>query len=163
MIAPLFYLAIGGVPLAIAYKAINTLDSMIGHTDERYFFFGKVAARLDDAANFLPARLTALGITAAAATVEGANSVTALNTWLRDGMKHKSPNAGQPESAMSGALQVRLGGENFYDGKPAQTPLIGEGFSRPSTQEAKQAIRIAAIVSVFGAVAALLLLGRRNR
>lgn len=163
VIAPLFYLAIGGVPLAIAYKAINTLDSMIGHTDERYFFFGKVAARLDDAANFLPARLTALGITAAAATVEGANSVTALNTWLRDGMKHKSPNAGQPESAMSGALQVRLGGENFYDGKPAQTPLIGEGFSRPSTQEAKQAIRIAAIVSVFGAVAALLLLGRRNR
>lgn len=162
VIAPLFYLAIGGVPLAMAYKTINTLDSMIGHTDERYFFFGKVAARLDDAANFLPARLTALGITAVASMVEGASSITALDTWLRDGMRHKSPNAGQPESAMSGALQVRLGGENFYEGKLAETPVIGERFVRPSTPEAKQAIRIVAIVSVLGAIAAVLL-GRRNR
>jgi adenosylcobinamide-phosphate synthase len=162
VIAPLFYLAIGGVPFAMAYKTINTLDSMIGHTDERYFFFGKVAARLDDAANFLPARLTALGITVAAAMVKGANPATALNIWLSDGMKHKSPNAGQPESAMSGALQVRLGGENFYDGKSAETPLIGEEFVLPSTLEARQAIRIAAIVSVLGAVAALLL-GRKSR
>jgi adenosylcobinamide-phosphate synthase len=135
---------------------------MIGHTDERYFFFGKVAARLDDAVNFLPARLTALGITAVASMVEGASSKTALDTWFRDGMKHKSPNAGQPESAMSGALQVRLGGENFYDGKSAETSFIGERFGRPSAPEAKQAIRIVAIVSVLGAVAALLL-GRRNR
>ena len=162
IIAPLFYLAIGGVPFAMAYKTINTLDSMIGHTDQKYFFFGKIAARLDDAANFLPARLTALGITAAAAMVEGASSATALDIWLRDGMKHKSPNAGQPESAMSGALQVRLGGENFYDGKSAETPLIGERFVRPSTLEAKQAIQIAAIVSVLGAIVALLL-GRKNR
>jgi adenosylcobinamide-phosphate synthase len=162
VIAPLFYLAIGGVPLAMAYKTINTLDSMIGHTDERYFFFGKVAARLDDAVNFLPARLTALGITAVASMVEGASSKTALDTWFRDGMKHKSPNAGQPESAMSGALQVRLGGENFYDGKSAETSFIGERFGRPSAPEAKQAIRIVAIVSVLGAVAALLL-GRKNR
>ena len=162
IIAPLFYLAIGGVPFAMAYKTINTLDSMIGHTDQKYFFFGKAAARLDDAANFLPARLTALGITAAAAMVEGASSATALDIWLRDGMKHKSPNAGQPESAMSGALQVRLGGENFYDGKSAETPLIGERFVRPSTLEAKQAIQIAAIVSVLGAIVALLL-GRKSR
>jgi adenosylcobinamide-phosphate synthase len=162
VMAPLFYLAIGGVPLAMAYKAINTLDSMIGHTDKRYFFFGKVAARLDDAANFFPARLTALGITAAAAMVEGASPASTLDIWLRDGMKHKSPNAGQPESAMSGALQVRLGGENFYDGKSVKTPLIGDGFGRPATLEAKQAIRIAAIVSVLGAVVALLL-GRKSR
>jgi adenosylcobinamide-phosphate synthase len=161
VMAPLFYLAIGGVPLAMAYKTINTLDSMIGHMDDRYFFFGKVAARLDDAASFLPARLTALGITAVASMVEGASSITALDTWLRDGMRHKSPNAGQPESAMSGALQVRLGGQNFYDGKFAETPLIGERFVRPSTPKAKQAIRIVAIVSILGAVAALLL-GRRN-
>ena len=118
VIAPLFYMAIGGVPLAMAYKTINTLDSMIGHADERYFYFGKVAARLDDAVNFLPSRLTALGITATAAIVAGASSATALDTWLRDGMKHKSPNAGQPESAMAGALQVRLGGENSYKGEP---------------------------------------------
>src|SRR5260370_778197 len=100
IIAPLFYMAVGGVPLAMAYKAINTLDSMIGHADERYFYFGKVAARLDDVANFLPSRLTALGIAAAAAIVGGANSPTALDTWLADGTKHTSPNAGQTERAI---------------------------------------------------------------
>jgi adenosylcobinamide-phosphate synthase len=156
VIAPLFYMAVGGVPLAMVYKTINTLDSMIGHTDERYFYFGKVAARLDDVANFLPSRLTALGITAAAAVIGGANSVSALDTWLDDGMKHKSPNAGQPESAMSGALQVRLGGENYYEGEPVAAPLIGERFSRPSPQQAKRAIRIVATVSALGAIIALL-------
>jgi adenosylcobinamide-phosphate synthase len=162
VIAPLFCLAIGGVPLAMAYKAINTLDSMIGHADERYLYFGKVAAHLDDVANFLPARLTAFWITAAAAVMEGASFANALETWLRDGMKHKSPNAGQPESAMAGALQVRLGGENFYDGKPVAAPLIGERFPRPSAQKAEQAIRIVAAVSVLGAVGALLF-GRSKR
>jgi adenosylcobinamide-phosphate synthase len=157
VIAPLFYMAIGGVPLAMAYKTINTLDSMIGHRDDRYLYFGKVAARLDDVANFLPSRLTALGITVTAAIVESASYATALDTWLTDGMKHKSPNAGQPESAMSGALKVRLGGENSYDGKPMSTPLIGERFSRPSMQEAKRAIQIAATVSALGVVTALLL------
>jgi adenosylcobinamide-phosphate synthase len=162
VIAPLFYMATGGVPLAMAYKTINTLDSMIGHTDERYFYFGKVAARLDDVANFLPSRLTALGITAAAAVIGGANSVSALDTWLSDGMNHKSPNAGQPESAISGALQVRLGGENFYEGEPMAAPLIGERFTRPSLQQAKGAIRIVATVSALGAVI-VLLLRRRAR
>jgi adenosylcobinamide-phosphate synthase len=162
IIAPLFYMVVGGVPLAMTYKAINTLDSMIGHTDEKYFYFGKVAARLDDVANFLPSRLTALGIIAAAAIVGGANSTTALDTWLDDGMKHKSPNAGQPESAMSGALQVCLGGENFYKGELAAAPLMGKRFPRPSTQQAKRAIRIVATVSVLGVVTALFL-GRRMR
>jgi adenosylcobinamide-phosphate synthase len=162
VIAPLFYMAIGGVPLAMAYKAINTLDSMIGHADERYFYFGKVAARLDDVANFLPSRLTALGITATAAIVAGASSATALDTWLSDGMKHKSPNAGQPESAMSGALQVRLGGENFYKAEPVAAPFIGERFSRPSTQQVERAIRIVATVSALGAVIALLLRTRKR-
>ena len=162
IIAPLFYMAVGGVPLAMTYKAINTLDSMIGHSNEKYFYFGKVAARLDDVTNFLPSRLTALGIAAAAAVVGGANSATALDTWLDDGMKHKSPNAGQPESAMSGALQVRLGGENFYRGELAAAPWIGKRFPRPSTQQAKRAIRIVATVSVLGVVTALFL-GRRMR
>ena len=161
VIAPLFYMAIGGVPLAMAYKAINTLDSMIGHADEQYFYFGKIAARLDDAANFLPARLTALGITATASFFPGTSSASALDTWCSDGMKHKSPNAGQPESAMSGALQVHLGGANFYNGVPAVAPLIGERFPPPSTEEAKQAIRIAAVVSIVGAITALLLRKKR--
>jgi len=161
IIAPLFYMAIGGVPLAMAYKTINTLDSMIGHADERYFYFGKVAARLDDVANLLPSRLTALGIAVSASTFEGANSVTALDTWLRDGAKHKSPNAGRSESAMAGALQVRLGGVNFYDGELVKAPFMGERFSPPLTEKAKQAIQIAATVSALGAVIALLV-GRKR-
>jgi adenosylcobinamide-phosphate synthase len=157
----MFYMAIGGVPLAMAYKAINTLDSMIGHADEQYFYFGKVAARLDDAANFLPARLTALGITATASFFPGTSSASALDTWCSDGMKHKSPNAGQPESAMSGALQVRIGGTNFYDGVPVVAPLIGERFLPPSIEDARQAIRIVAAVSVVGAITALLFRKKR--
>jgi adenosylcobinamide-phosphate synthase len=160
VIAPLFYMAIGGVPLAMAYKAINTLDSMIGHADDKYYYFGKVAARLDDVANFLPSRLTALGI-AAAAAIQDANSAAVFQTWLRDGGKHKSPNAGQPESAMSGALQVQLGGENTYAGQCVTAALIGEGFARPTVQKSKQAIEIAAIVSVIGGIAALLLSRRK--
>jgi adenosylcobinamide-phosphate synthase len=156
VIAPLFYLSIGGVPLAMAYKAINTLDSMIGHADERYFYFGKVAARLDDAANLLPSRLTAVGITVAASAFPDTHAKSALATWFHDGTKHKSPNAGHPESAMAGALQVRLGGENFYDGQPLTTTFLGEKFPRPSVRDAKQAIRLAAAVSILGAIAALL-------
>jgi len=162
VIAPLFYMAVGGVPLAMAYKAVNTLDSMIGHTDERYFYFGKAAARLDDVANFLPARLTALGIATTAAVIDGADSSSAVETWMRDGGKHKSPNAGQPESAMAGALRVRLGGSNFYDGEAVATPLIGEEFPQPSAQRANQAIRIVAAVSVLGFAVSLLLRGKRR-
>jgi adenosylcobinamide-phosphate synthase len=162
VIAPLFYMALGGVPLAMAYKTINTLDSMIGHADERYLYFGRVAARLDDIANFLPARLTALSISAAAAIVKGGTSRSAVDTWLRDGDKHRSPNAGQPESAMAGALQVRLGGSNLYDGEIVRAPLIGERFAPPSPHHAKQAIRIAVIVSALGFAASLLLRGKRR-
>ena len=161
VIAPLFYMTLGGVPLAMAYKAVNTLDSMIGHTDKRYFYFGKAAARLDDIANFVPSRLTALGIAGTATMLDGASATAAFNTWLRDGMEHRSPNAGQPESAMAGALQVRLGGANFYAGEPVAAPLIGGEFPEPSMQKATQAIRIAAAVSVFGAVVALLFTRRR--
>jgi adenosylcobinamide-phosphate synthase len=161
VIAPLFYMAIGGVPLAMSYKAVNTLDSMIGHADDRYFYFGKIAARLDDVANFLPSRLTALGITGAA-LIEDASPAAAFETWRRDGAKHKSPNAGQPESAIAGALQVRLGGESHYAGEPLTSPLIGEEFARPTVQKAKRSIRMVAVVSIVGAVTALVLhRGRR--
>jgi adenosylcobinamide-phosphate synthase len=94
--------------------------------------------------------------------VGDANFASALDIWLGDGMKHKSPNAGQPESAIAGALLVRLGGENFYEGEPVAAPLIGERFSRPSPQQAKQAIRIIATVSALAAVI-VILLRRRTR
>jgi adenosylcobinamide-phosphate synthase len=162
VIAPLFYMAIAGVPLAMAYKAVNTLDSMIGHTNQQYFYFGKVAARLDDVVNFPPARLTALGIAATAGVIRDANFSSSVTTWLRDGDKHKSPNAGQPESAMAGALRVRLGGTNLYDGEVVAAPLIGARFSQPSAQQAKRAILVASTVSVLGVMAALLLRGTRE-
>jgi adenosylcobinamide-phosphate synthase len=152
IVAPLFYMAAGGVPLAMAYKAVNTLDSMIGHADQRYFYFGKAAARLDDVANYIPARLTALAIV----TVAGTESKPALQTWRRDGNKHKSPNAGQPESAMAGALRVRLGGVNTYAGELIATPLLWAEFEHPKLHHAKRALRLVTAVSLLSAAAAVL-------
>ena len=159
IVAPLFYMAIGGVPLAMAYKAVNTLDSMIGHADQRYFYFGKTAARLDDAANYIPSRLTALGIVATA----GVESKSALQTWRRDGNKHKSPNAGQPESAMAGALCARLGGVNTYAGETVEAPLLGAEFEQPKLHHAKRALRLVTAVSLLTATAAVLVQSWRRR
>jgi len=158
IIAPLFYLAIGGVPLAMAYKAINTLDSMIGHMDDRYLYFGRVAARMDDAANYLPARLTALLICTATLLLEPPAVRPALTTWLSDGHKHASPNAGQPESAMAGALQVRLGGTNTYQGEVIHAPIMGEQFPEPSISSARRAWKRGVLVSLLGFAAAMLAL-----
>ncbi len=159
IVAPLTYMAIGGVPMAMAYKAVNTLDSMIGHADQHYFYFGKVAARLDDVANYIPSRLTAFAIVMAA----GTRSKSALHIWWRDGKKHKSPNAGQPESAMAGALCVRLGGENTYAGEPIATPVLGEEFEPPKLHHAKRALRLVITVSVLSAAAAITVRGLRNK
>ena len=130
VIAPLFYLAIGGVPLAIAYKAVNTLDSMIGYRTERYEQFGKVAARLDDVANFIPARMTALALIGAAWLGRRFGWLyDEKNAWRitwRDGHKHDSPNAGYPEAAMAGALGVQLGGPSHYFGERVEKPTLGD-------------------------------------
>jgi adenosylcobinamide-phosphate synthase len=158
IVAPLTYMAIGGVPLAIAYKAVNTLDSMIGHANQHYFYFGKAAARLDDVANYIPSRLTALAIVIAA----GTGSKSALHIWGRDRKKHKSPNAGQPESAMAGALRVRLGGENTYTGEPIVAPLLGAEFEPPELRHARQAIRLVITVSLLSAAAAVVVRSLRK-
>ena len=157
ILAPLFYMSMGGVPLAMAYKAVNTLDSMIGHADERYFYFGKAAARLDDAANYLPARMTASAIAAASAISAEGSAQSAWNVWLRDGGKHKSPNAGQPESAMAGALGVRLGGGNSYSGEFLPAEPIGEEFPAPRPEDARRAVRIVSIAALLGTGAGMLL------
>ena len=146
VIAPLFYLAIGGAPLALAYKAVNTLDSMIGHREAPYLYFGRTAARLDDAANFLPARITALAIVAAAVPTDVHRAWT---VFQRDGGKHPSPNAGQSEAAMAGALGVRLGGLNYYQGVPSPKPLLGAEDRTPSHADARRALRIAGIASML--------------
>jgi adenosylcobinamide-phosphate synthase len=150
VVAPILYLAIGGVPLAMAYKAVNTLDSMIGHRDERYLYFGKAAARIDDVANYIPSRVTALCVIAASAPSANARPRGAWDVWLRDGGKHKSPNAGQPEAAMSGALGVRLGGDNRYDGELISSPRMGEEFPEASPVKAREAIRLTTIAAIVG-------------
>jgi adenosylcobinamide-phosphate synthase len=148
IVAPMFYLAIGGVPAAMAYKAINTLDSMIGHRGKQYEFFGKFAARLDDAASFIPARVTAMLFVSAAWTLH-LDWRDAGAIIRRDGAKHKSPNAGHPEAAMAGALGVRLGGTNFYDGEAHEGPYLGDA-RRPLDQRAlRNALRLTVCVSLL--------------
>jgi adenosylcobinamide-phosphate synthase len=148
VVAPMFYLAIGGAPAALAYKAVNTLDSMIGHRDERYEFFGKFAARLDDAANFIPARLTAL-LFVLAAWMMRFDWRGGWRVLLRDGARHKSPNAGRPEAAMAGALDVRLGGTNYYDGEPHHGPPLGDAKLPLNDRALGSALKITAYASLL--------------
>jgi adenosylcobinamide-phosphate synthase len=148
IVAPMFYLAIGGVPAALAYKAVNSLDSMIGHRDKHYEFFGKGAARLDDVASFIPARITALLFVWAAWTLH-LDWRGAWRIMRRDGAKHKSPNAGRPEAAMVGALGVRVDGTNFYDGERHDSQYLGDVHNPLDDQALRNALRLTGCVSLF--------------
>ncbi len=151
VVAPLFYLAIGGPALMIAYKAVNTLDSMTGYRNERYLDFGWCSARLDDAVNYVPARITALFMVAAAYLL-GYDWQGAMRTVERDGLSHSSPNAGLPEAAVAGATGVRFGGGATYGGEPEERPFIGEARVEQSADTVVAAIRIlylTALVAVF--------------
>jgi adenosylcobinamide-phosphate synthase len=161
VVAPLFYLALGGLPLAFAYKAVNTLDSMIGHREYPYLYFGRVAARLDDVANFIPARIAA-GAIVAAALLSGCDPGRSWNVLLRDGARHPSPNAGRTEAAMAGALGVRLGGMNYYNGEPSPKPVIGGEGQRATRQSARAALRIATVASLIVFSAAWIFLRSRE-
>ncbi len=147
VVAPLAWGALAGLPGLVGYRAINTLDAMVGHRTPKYRSFGTAAARLDDVANLAPSRLTAALTVAAAPRVAGSRR-DALTVWLRDGRRHPSPNAGQCEAAMAGALGVRLGGANKYSGRVEVRPTLGDG--KPA---APADIRRAARLS--GAVGAL--------
>ena len=123
--APLFYLLLGGAPLGLAYKAVNTMDSMVGYKNKRYIDFGRAAAHLDDAANFLPSRLAAL-LWIAAAGLAGFDAKNAWRIWRRDRLCHASPNSAQTESACAGALGVQLAGPAYYFGEYYAKPTIGD-------------------------------------
>ena len=143
VIAPLFYLALGGVPLALIYKAINTLDSMLGYRTGRYEYLGKAAARLDDLANLIPARLTALALIGASWSLgPGYDAKNAWWTMWRDGHKHASPNAGYPEAAVAGALGIQLGGPSRYCGELVEKPTLGDARQPLQPDHITQSLRL---------------------
>ena len=153
VVAPLFWGAVAGLPGLVGYRAVNTLDAMIGHRNERYASFGTVAARADDVANLVPSRLTAALTVAAAPVVDGSPG-RALRTWLRDGNRHPSPNAGQCEAAMAGALGVQLGGTNVYFGRHEARPRLGDG--RPAaTPDIRRATGLSAAIGASAVVLAV--------
>ncbi len=141
IVAPLFYLAVGGPPLAMAYKAINTLDSMVGYKNERYQYFGWASARIDDIANFIPARITVIFFILASFVLRK-DWRGAWKVVRKDGRKNMSPNSGYPEAAVAGALGIQLGGENFYFGKLQKKPLIGEAQKPIGLQEVKESLHL---------------------
>ncbi len=156
IIAPLFFLALGGPPLALAYKAVNTLDSMLGYKNDRYIYFGWFPARLDDLANLIPSRITAL-IMVLSSFILGFDWRASMKVLLRDGRAHPSPNAGLPEAAVSGALGVRLGGVSLYNDKPVEKPVIGVGLADKSPVALASTIRIMHLTGLIMALAIVLI------
>ncbi len=151
VIAPLFYMFIGGAPLAMAYKAINTLDSMVGYKNEKYLHFGWASARFDDIVNYVPARLTGMLI-AVSAIILRLNFRESFSILRRDSRNHSSPNSGFPEAAAAGALGVQLGGTNYYFGKPVVKPTIGEASRPLGRDDIKAMIRLMYAASILALI-----------
>jgi adenosylcobinamide-phosphate synthase len=151
IVAPLFYLFLGGLPLAVAYKAVNTLDSMIGYRTVRYSHFGKFAARLDDAFNFIPARLTAFFIVVATLLMRLNGALAAKILW-RDHGNSLSPNAGYPEAALAGALGIKLGGPSVYFGNEMAKPYIGDELAPLDTAMLKEARSVCFLTAVLSLI-----------
>jgi adenosylcobinamide-phosphate synthase len=161
VVAPLVWGAACGLPGLLGYRAVNTLDAMVGHRSPRYERFGWAAARLDDVANLLPARLTAL-LAVALAPAVGGSPRAALRAVRRDGAGHPSPNAGRCEAAFAGALGVRLGGTNVYQGREQQRGLLGDG-DPPAAADIGRAIRLSRLTGAAAvALAAAAAWGRRR-
>lgn len=139
--APLFYMLLGGAPLALCYKAVNTMDSMVAYKNDRYLHFGRAAAKLDDAANFIPARLAALLLIAAAA-LNGQNGKNAFRIWRRDRFNHASPNSAQTESVVAGALGIQLAGPASYFGRLHDKPTIGDSLRQVEPRDILRANRL---------------------
>ena len=142
VVAPVFWALLFGLPGLLVYKTINTLDSMIGHKSPRYLYFGRVAARLDDAANWIPARISGVILFLAAFVAPGARPWPALLTMFRDAGKHKSPNAGWPEAATAGALDLALAGPRRYPEMVVNDPWVGDGRARATTADIGAALRL---------------------
>lgn len=156
IISPLFYFAIGGLPFAVAYRAINTMDSMLGYKNEKYFYFGRVAARLDDVTNFIPARLTGI-LFIGAAIILRLDYKNAFKMMKRDANKHPSPNGGWAEATVAGALNIRLGGTNYYFGEPHFRAYMGEPNENLEAVHILGAIRMMYTATILFLIAACLI------
>ena len=141
VIAPLFFMAIGGIPVGFLYKAVNTLDSMVGYKNEKYRYFGTCSARLDDILNFIPARITAILMILVSAFL-GFDYKGAFRVWKRDRLKHLSPNSGNPEAAVAGALGIMLGGDAFYFGELHKKATLGDDVRNPEAEDINRAIKL---------------------
>jgi len=160
VVAPVFWTLMFGLPGLLAYKTINTLDSMIAHRTPRYLYFGRVAARLDDAANWIPARISGLILAVAALIAPGARPGAALRTMIADAGKHRSPNAGWPEAATAGALDLALAGPRKYPEMIVNDPWIGGGRARATIGDIRAALRLYIVAClVNAALAAATLVG----
>ena len=157
VIAPLFYMLIGGAVLGFTYKAINTMDSMVGYKNDKYQWFGTAAAKLDDVVNFIPARVSAV-LMILAAYLTGMDGKNAARIFRRDRFNHKSPNSAQTEAVMAGALDVQLAGDAWYFGKLVKKPTIGENLR---TVEAADIMRINRMMIVASLIALVLFLAVR--
>lgn len=154
IVAPLVFAAIGGAPLAMTYKAINTMDSMIGHRSKQYVHLGWAAARLDDLANYLPARMTGIFYALIAPFTPGGFKATIL-TMFYDAQKHPSPNSGIPEAAVAGALGVQLGGTNYYQGMLSQRALMGKQINKLSSGHIQQALKLTYWITTLAVIMAV--------
>lgn len=151
VVAPIMYMGIGGAPLGFAYKAINTMDSMIGYKNERYLYFGRWAAIADDVANFVPARWAAISMIIAALPL-GLNVKNAWRIFKRDRYNHKSPNSAQTESVCAGALGVQLGGSSYYFGKLVEKPTIGDALRKIEAKDIVIANRLMYVSSFISLI-----------
>ena len=151
VIAPMLYMALGGAPLMFLYKGINTMDSMLGYKNDRYLYFGRCAAKLDDLANYIPARISGW-LMVAAAFLTGMDGKNAVKIYKRDRRNHASPNSAQTEAAVAGALRVQLAGNAYYFGKLYEKPTIGDKLREVEPEDIRRANRLlygASVLSVL--------------
>ena len=158
VIAPLLYMLLGGAPLALSYKAINTMDSMVGYKNTQYLYFGRAAAKLDDIANYLPSRIAAL-LWVAAAALTGNDTRNAWRIWRRDRRNHASPNSAQTESACAGALNVQLAGPAYYFGEYYPKPTIGDAVRPIEPEDIRRADRMMYAESLLALALGLVIRG----
>lgn len=151
VIAPLFYMFIGGAPLALVYKAINTMDSMVGYKNDKYMDFGWAAAKIDDVANYIPARITGLLISVAS-VIMNLDWKSSFIILSRDSRNHSSPNSGFPEASVAGALGIQLGGSNKYFGKLVHKPTIGDNIRNIEKEDIILTIRLMYIASIISLI-----------